>query len=49
MTTLALAALLCCIIPALSVAVGGVVDVARSRALGREVTRAFANVPRRPK
>ena len=49
MTALALAALVCCIVPALSVAVGGVVDVAQSHALGREVTRAFAGVPRRTK
>lgn len=43
MTTLAFAALFCCIVPALAVAVGGVLDVAQSRALGREVIRAFAS------
>ncbi|MCB9706917.1 MAG: hypothetical protein H6711_34045 [Myxococcales bacterium] len=46
MSTLALAALFCCIVPALSVAVGGVVDVAQSHALKREVLRAFASTSR---
>ena len=49
MTALALAALVCCIVPALSVAVGGVVDVARSHTLKREVTRAFAGAAGRVK
>ncbi|MEZ4449852.1 MAG: hypothetical protein R3B09_10275 [Nannocystaceae bacterium] len=49
MTTLAFAALFCCIVPALAVAIGGVVDVAQSRALNREVLRAFAALPARPK
>ncbi len=42
MTSLAFAALFCCIVPALSVAVGGVIDVARSHSLSREITRTFA-------
>ncbi len=45
MTTLAIIALFCCIAPALSVAVGGVLDVARSQELKREVARAFAVEP----
>lgn len=49
MTTLAFAALFCCIVPALAVAVGGVVDVAQSRALKREMLRAFAASPPRSK
>lgn len=49
MTTLAFAALFCCIVPALAVAVGGVVDVAQSRTLKREMLRAFAGVPSRSK
>jgi hypothetical protein len=49
MTILAFAALFCCIVPALAVAVGGVVDVAQSHALGREVTRAFAGAAGRVK
>ncbi|MBK8265538.1 MAG: hypothetical protein IPK80_29940 [Nannocystis sp.] len=42
MTTLAIIALFCCIAPALAVSVGGIVDVARSHALNREIVRAFA-------
>ena len=42
MTTLAILALFCCIAPALAVSVGGVLEVARSRELKREVLRAFA-------
>jgi hypothetical protein len=49
MTSLAFAALFCCIVPALSVAVGGVIDVARSHTLSREITRAFAGLPVRVK
>ena len=49
MSALAFAALFCCIVPALSVSVGGVIDVARSHALRREMTRTFAGLPARAK
>ena len=49
MTVLAFAALFCCIVPALSATVGGLIDDARSHTLRREVTRAFAGLPTRSK